>query len=87
MKAFFVFSGQGAQTVGMGKDFYETFPVAKAVFDNASPLFPEAKKICFEGDGDTLTKASGDETELPAEDPRLRPDDHGRRRRRVRSGD
>ena len=55
-KIAFLFAGQGAQTVGMGKDFYETFPVAKAVFDNASPLFPEAKKICCEGDGDTLTK-------------------------------
>ncbi len=55
-KIAFLFAGQGAQTVGMGKDLYETFPVAKAVFDSASPVFPEAKKICFEGDGDTLTK-------------------------------
>ena len=35
MKAFFVFSGQGAQTVGMGKDLAEAFPEAKALFDEA----------------------------------------------------
>ena len=36
MKAAFIFPGQGAQKIGMGKDFYETFEVSKAVYDQAS---------------------------------------------------
>ena len=35
MKAF-VFPGQGAQFVGMGKDLYENNPVAKEMFDKAT---------------------------------------------------
>ena len=38
MNAFFAFSGQGAQAVGMGKDLYETSPAAKAVFDKADEV-------------------------------------------------
>ena len=41
MKAFFVFSGQGAQTVGMGKDLAEAFPEAKALFDEADYLITD----------------------------------------------
>ena len=37
MKAF-VFPGQGAQFVGMGKDLYENNPVAKEMFDKANEL-------------------------------------------------
>ena len=37
MKAF-VFPGQGAQFVGMGKDLYETNPVAKEMFDKANEI-------------------------------------------------
>ena len=33
MKAFFVFSGQGAQYAGMGRDFYETCPESRRCFD------------------------------------------------------
>ena len=35
MKPFFVFSGQGAQTVGMGKDLFENSAAARAIFDAA----------------------------------------------------
>ena len=38
MKAF-VFPGQGAQFVGMGKDLYENNPVAKEMFDKANEIF------------------------------------------------
>ena len=37
MKAF-VFPGQGAQFVGMGKDLYENTPVAKEMFDKANEI-------------------------------------------------
>lgn len=48
-KIAFVFPGQGAQYVGMGKDFYEAFPVCREVFEtasNASGL--DIAKLCFE---------------------------------------
>ena len=46
----FVFPGQGAQAVGMGRDLYESFPAAAAVFDQADRVlgFPLAR-LCFEG--------------------------------------
>lgn len=37
-KVVFLFPGQGAQFVGMGKDFYDTFPVAKRTFEEAEDL-------------------------------------------------
>ncbi len=37
MKAY-VFPGQGAQFVGMGKDLYEKFPVAKEMFEKANQI-------------------------------------------------
>lgn len=49
-KVAFLFAGQGAQFVGMGKDLYETFPESKTIFENAERIlrFP-LKKLCFEG--------------------------------------
>jgi [acyl-carrier-protein] S-malonyltransferase len=45
----FVFPGQGAQYVGMGKDFYEKFPVSREVFDIASKVTGlDIPKLCFE---------------------------------------
>lgn len=49
MKAAFIFPGQGAQKNGMGKDFYETFEVSKAVYDQASSwLGMDVCELCFE---------------------------------------
>ncbi|MDO5391524.1 MAG: ACP S-malonyltransferase [Eubacteriales bacterium] len=48
-KIAFIFPGQGAQYVGMGKDFYENIPVCRQVMDlacEASGL--DIKQICFE---------------------------------------
>ena len=37
-KIAFVYPGQGAQKAGMGADFYEKSPLAKAVFDEAEEI-------------------------------------------------
>lgn len=51
----FVFPGQGSQYVGMGKDIYENYEEAKAVFDEASDLLGyDMAKLCFEGPEESL---------------------------------
>ena len=48
-KLAFIFPGQGAQKVGMGKDFYETFDNVKEIFDGACEwLDLDIKALCFE---------------------------------------
>lgn len=48
-KIAFIFPGQGAQYVGMGKDFYEAFSVCREVFDVASEASGlDIAKLCFE---------------------------------------
>ena len=56
MKAAFVFAGQGAQTVGMGKDLYDRSPAARKVFDEAdSTLGWSVTDVCFNGPAEKLT--------------------------------
>jgi [acyl-carrier-protein] S-malonyltransferase len=53
----YLFSGQGSQYIGMGRDLYEAFAESKAVFDKADEVlgFP-LSKLCFEGPLEELTK-------------------------------
>ena len=45
----FIFPGQGAQYIGMGKDFYEQIPVSKEMFDLASEAAGlDVAALCFE---------------------------------------
>lgn len=49
MSTAFIFPGQGAQAVGMGKDFYENSPLSRGVFDRAAELLGlDMKALCFE---------------------------------------
>jgi [acyl-carrier-protein] S-malonyltransferase len=55
-KKAFIFPGQGAQVVGMGKDFYENFAVSKQIFEKAEDLLKyKLKDIIFNGPKDVLT--------------------------------
>ena len=48
-KIAFLFPGQGAQKAGMGQDFYEKYPSARQIFDQASQwLSLDMKALCFE---------------------------------------
>lgn len=50
MKIAFMFPGQGAQYVGMGKDIYEKYEEAKQVYERASEISGiDIPKLCFEG--------------------------------------
>lgn len=48
-KIAFLYPGQGSQTVGMGKDFYENSTLSKEIFDRASELLGfDVAALCFE---------------------------------------
>lgn len=55
MKTAFLFSGQGAQTIGMGKELCENFAIASDTFDAASAATGiDMKAMIFDGDSETL---------------------------------
>ena len=55
-KIAFLFPGQGSQYLGMGQDIAESFPDAKALFEEVDEICRKPiSKICFEGPIDELT--------------------------------
>jgi [acyl-carrier-protein] S-malonyltransferase len=56
-KIAFIFPGQGAQYVSMGKDFYDKYPIAKDVFDKADAILSRPfSKLIFSGAKEELTQ-------------------------------
>ena len=55
MNLAFVYAGQGSQHAGMGRDFYQEFPLYREVIDNLDVDF-DLKQISFEGPEEVLTR-------------------------------
>lgn len=56
MSLAMVFPGQGAQTIGMGKDLAEAYPAAQAVFDEVDEALGEKlSALIWEGEAEVLT--------------------------------
>jgi [acyl-carrier-protein] S-malonyltransferase len=61
-KVAFLFPGQGAQYVGMGKDFYD-FPIVRQTFQEADDLLGrKLSKTILEGPEETLTETRNSQT-------------------------
>ncbi|BBI34482.1 ACP S-malonyltransferase [Cohnella abietis] len=66
-KIAFVFPGQGAQAIGMGKDAYESNPAARAIFDQADlTLGFSISKLAFEGPDEQLRQTANTQPALLA---------------------
>ncbi len=66
-KTAYMFPGQGAQFVPMGRDLYESFAVCRSVFDRAeSACGLPIKKLCFEGPLEELSQTNFSQPALVA---------------------
>ncbi len=54
-KVAFVFPGQGAQFVGMGKEMYEASSASRQIFDQADQVIPHLTEVIFNGPPEELT--------------------------------
>lgn len=67
MKRAFVFPGQGSQTVGMGKELADAFPVASQVFEEVDDALGQSlTKLMYEGPMEELTLTENTQPALMA---------------------
>ncbi|MDB2548750.1 ACP S-malonyltransferase [Paracoccaceae bacterium] len=67
MRRAFIFPGQGAQTIGMGRDLAETYAAARAVFEEVDEaLGQNLSHLIWEGDQDELTLTANAQPALMA---------------------
>jgi [acyl-carrier-protein] S-malonyltransferase len=67
MSRAYVFPGQGAQVVGMGRDLADAYPTAMAVFDEVDAALGEKlSALIWEGDADALTLTANAQPALMA---------------------
>ncbi|APX25113.1 MAG: [acyl-carrier-protein] S-malonyltransferase [Rhodobacteraceae bacterium] len=67
MSRAFIFPGQGAQAIGMGRALAEAYPAAKAVFDEVDAALGESlSSLIWEGEAETLTLTANAQPALMA---------------------
>ncbi|MDR2420518.1 MAG: ACP S-malonyltransferase [Oscillospiraceae bacterium] len=55
MKTAWLYAGQGSQKPGMGRDFYDTFPETREIFESPAAGL-DLRALCFEADAGTLAR-------------------------------